>query len=317
MPIVGYIDDEGAHVPFADVRACKGVFAAPLPFVLSMVRGDDDPHDYAQITASRIASGLVRQAELLRRHEVFVPWKRQFHAWLGRAAHLVAEIESRKLYGDKQVAEVNLTWKHPAGPTIGGRPDSIDYPTALVRADRLDVNDLKITGAFASKMIHTKGLMVEKPEWFRQLNLYRWLTEHADDSPWCGKGLTAGSHLTVNAVYRDWSDDDPCPPIEPFYIPLATDEQVRDWLNAAVMDYLAVVNLQDNALPPCPVEQLWYNARAYRVNRCSRYCSVSGLCNQWKLAGELAEASPSGRFTMDILTAAAEQVGRPIPEERS
>jgi hypothetical protein len=310
MPIIGYFDNDKAQVPFADLKLGKGNFGAvPLPLILSMAEGDEDPHDYAQVTASRIASGLVRKSELLKRHEVFVPWAKQYHAWLGRAAHAMAERKGTELAGGKYFVEVNLLFRHGTGLTIGGRPDSLINPSANGKGV-IHLHDYKTSSAYSDKMIRANGLAAEKPDWIRQLNVYRWLVENGDDSPWRGSGLTAGGERHVIAIYRDWSDTDPCQPIEPFSIPLATDSDVQVWMDAAVADYLAARKLVDDQLPPCPPDMLWFNQRAGKVNRCSRYCDVSGLCNQWKLACSLAESSPSGRFTMDILNAAAEQVGK-------
>jgi len=311
MPIVGYIDDDNSAVPFTDVRAGKGAFAAPLPVLLSMIAGDYDPHDYAALTVSRIAGGIIRQAELLRRHEVYVDWRGSYFAWLGRAVHAVADQESRGLLGQAYHSEVNLTWQHPAGVKIGGRPDSVVYESGWLRLD-----DYKVTGVYTSKVIAQRGLGNEKPEWVRQLNCYRWLCANADDSPWRGARLTADARLRVIAVYRDWSKGDACPPVEVFTVALATDETVRGWLDAAVTDYLATRDVADALLPPCPAALLWFNARKAVVNRCQNYCAVADLCNQWQIARTMADKSASGQMTMDILEAAAEQVGRPAPDKR-
>jgi len=311
MPIIGYVDDEGAQIPFADVRAGRGKFAAPLPVLLSMIAGDDDPHDYAALTVSRIAGGLVRQAELQRRHPVFVDWRGSYFAWLGRAVHAVTEQEGRALFGQHYHCEVNLTWRHPAGVKVGGRPDSVIYDPGWLRLD-----DYKVTGSYTSKAIAQRGLGNEKPDWLRQLNCYRWLCENADDSPWRGAKLTASTRLRVIAVYRDWRKGDSCPPVEVFPLPLATDEAVRGWIDAAVTDYLATRDAPDSALPPCPVDALWFNARKGTAQRCEHYCAVAQLCEQWKKARQMAADSPGGQITMDILKAAAEEVGRPASEKR-
>lgn len=312
MPIVGYVDDEKNEVRFEDVAKGRGKFAAPLPVLMSMLKGDNDPHDYAELTVSRIAGGLVRQSELLRRHDVFVGWRGSSFAWLGRAVHDVAAAEGRALYSDRFVTERDFIWQHPAGVKIGGRPDSIVKHPA-----RLDFDDYKVTGSYTSRVVKSKGVSHDKPGWIQQLNLYRWLAEYADDSPWRGLGLTAKSKLRIIAVYRDWRKADTCPPIEAFAIPLATDDAVRGWIDAAVTDYLRFRDVPDNALPPCSVGELWFNGREGIARRCADYCAVSGLCNQWAAVLKAVKASAIGRVTLDMLEEAAGAIAAAAQTKRA
>jgi hypothetical protein len=324
MPIVGYIDDAGARVPFEDVRAGKGKFAAPLPVLLSMVGQLTDPHDYADLTASFIAGALWRQKLLERRHDIYTNWYDSYFMWMGTAVHSCAERAAAAIEHYDVITERRMAMLHKSGLWIGAITDLLerhgeDQPWELW--------DYKSTGVYTSVKLQENGVRAEKPDWVRQFSVGRWL---ARQDTWTRKltecekcAHTLNQRLDVGPIkvcllYRDWkpADAERAKPVEVYDVPVLPDYEVETLIDSSVADYLQLKDMPDDELPPCEPTELWLNENPKsRVNfghvqRCENYCAASDHCNQWKHARKLAEASVSGRHTMETLNAAAEQVGK-------
>ncbi len=316
MPLRGFVDDTGRPVSWQELRDGGGRFACPRPVLLALAKSASAEHDYADLTASAIAGGLVRQRELMRRCDYYESWQAHYYAWLGSAAHTVVESAARSAFG---VGEATVVVAHRSGLTIGGRFDWLEIDP---HAKKARLYDYKTVTVYAVRQVLANGVRAEKPEWVTQLNIYRWLIDRAVggmsvrfDYRHHSVGfdhIVAPCNLYIVALARDWTPAKAeALPVELIAVPVLADSEIEAVVDAAVADLLAVQAITDsNLLPPCPTDRLWFNERTGIVQRCANYCPVSDWCNQWAYTKRLIAESGTGRATAAMLDEAAIQIGR-------
>lgn len=202
-----------------------------------------------------------RQFWLGRRHEEAIRAATDvsdcFHAFLGQAMHQLLQHAQEE---PASISEERL-YRTLGVQSIGGRPDHLElYPDGTLR-------DWKFTSGYAT----TQKL---KPEWERQVNVYRWLVE--------GMGpLFVPKRQEVVAFYYDakrvalddgrqvWqthtryrSVDLPSP-IEVFEVPI--DPKIEDWIRERVNLLESHRDTPDDELPDCTREERWQKADQWAV----------------------------------------------------
>jgi hypothetical protein len=314
MSVIGWFDDTGKALTFAQIRAGEGQFSAPLPVLLSMMSNVTDPHDYADLTASFIAGALWRQKLLERRHDIYVDWYSSYFAWLGTAVHAEAERAAAAIAHYEVLTERRMATRHKSGLWVGAISDLLQRPAP----DKpWELWDYKSTGAYAGVLLKENGVRAEHPEWVRQFGLGRYLAGKSTYSTrplGCGEPenepLDVGP-VRVCCLFRDWkpADAEKVKPVEVFDVPGMSDSEVEEMVDSAVADYLTLKDTPDNLLPPCPPDQLWLNENPKarqnygKIQRFQNYCAGREFCNQYKIA--TSKRGEDGRFTMDILKNAA------------
>lgn len=200
--------------------------------------------------------------------------------------------------------------------------DGMSFSGAIDRqvikpGNRIAIHDFKLTTVFSV----TKDEEV-KPDWVKQLNLYRFLVEY-------NKGCEV-DELAIFAVIRDWSSSRaesdilyPRAPISRIDIPLWSHDELMSYLRERIRLHqeAEILDRAGLELPYCTSEECWematkwavkkpQNKRAYRVcdseeealevaqeagpeyeidirpgkrNRCEgNWCNVADRCNQWQ-----------------------------------
>ena len=320
MSVVGWFDDTGKPLTFAQVWAGEGQFSAPLPVLLSMMQNVTDPHDYADLTASFIAGALWRQKLLERRHDIYVDWYSSYFAWLGTAVHAEAERSGQSIVHYQVLTERRMAIRHKSGLWVGAISDLLQRPAP---DQPWELWDYKSTGTYAGVKLLESGVRAEKPEWVRQFGLGRYLarretwTRKLTDVEKCAQTLNLPldvGPVKVCLLFRDWkpADAEKIKPVEVFDVPIMPDAEVEEMIDSAVCDWLRLKDTPDDLLPPCPPDQLWLNENPRarqnygKVQRCENYCAGREFCNQFKAMK--AAKGEDGRFTMDILKDAAAAV---------
>lgn len=315
--VVGWLDDDGKPLTFAQVRVGEGKFSAPLPVLLSMMSQATDPHDYADLTASFIAGALWRQKLLERRHDIYVNWYDSYFMWLGTAVHAAAERSGQSIAHYEVLTERRMAIRHKSGLWIGAITDLLQRPAP----DKpWELWDYKSTGVYTAVKLKENGVRAEKPEWMRQFSIGRWLArQYTYVNRSVGYGEPDNRPLDVGPIkvcllYRDWkpADAERAKPVEVYDVPLMADCEVEEMIDSAVCDYLRLKDTPDDLLPPCPPDSLWLNENPKarqnygKVQRCENYCAGRQFCNQFKRME--AKKGADGRFTMDILKTAAASI---------
>jgi len=213
---------------------------------------------------------------------------------MGTAFHMLME-----KYTTKSCLTEYHTSRVHNGVTISGVVDSYD-------TGRKQIIDYKTTSA--TSMMYNEG---PKPEWIKQLNVYRWLLE--------GEGYQVDK-MTIIAIARDWNSAKakydrkyPQTPIMEVDIPLADTAGIVDaWLDrynnatpcnneerwAKPTKYAVIKKNATRAIKLYDKEddavqhvqhsrdQLTYEVREGSFGRCEGYCNVASVC---PYAGGLGE----------------------------
>jgi hypothetical protein len=158
---------------------------------------------------------------------------------LGSSVHYIIEGGSppESLAEEKMSAQI----KYPIVCTLVGIPDLWQNET---------ITDYKVTSVWSF-------ILGEKPEWVKQLNLYKWLYElHGFDT----------KKLQIHAILRDWSkgksyssSDYPPVPFQTISIPVWEKGEPEKLINQWLLDYLSG--------KPCTDEQRWMRPTTYAVKK--------------------------------------------------
>lgn len=272
-------------------------FNLPAPLASAISR------DNYQKTGDISVTGVIkppRMRVLEERHAGEITWDVADGIWilLGRAVHAVLEFAGAD-HSDHAIEQELVV--EVGGWRISGRPDVLSLQDGVL-------SDYKITSVWA--FLHGN-----KPEWVRQLNVYRWLI-------WNVKQVEV-KKLQIVAVLRDWSitrtyePDYPEKAVAVVDVPLL--EDTAEWVRTRLRLHQDAEKLKDHELPLCTPEERWEKpttwavqkpdaAKAYRVKateaeakelaaatkgmivverpgestRCQLYCGALPFCSQGK-----------------------------------
>lgn len=161
------------------------------------------------------------------------------------------------------------------GLRISGHIDLIVLPDGTLQ-------DYKFTSAWTVTTAKGKG----KPEWERQLNVYRFLLEHAV----AGSGLDQLpqiKQLQIVAMLRDWGprfEREGLKPVEVIQVPLWSQQEALIYIQERVTLHQAA--LGDGVPPICTPEERWATPMTYAVLKrgrksALRVCESLEEAQQW------------------------------------
>jgi hypothetical protein len=278
MGAIGFIDDKGARVTFADALAGKGEFAIRRPMLAAMARQKPRYCD-ASIT-ELLPAGMQRQRILQTRHDYYiVPDRQTFILW-GSAIHALLE---RHAAGDA-VVEEPLTVELD-GLKVGGTADTRQLwkPGTLRKGWSLEIIDWKTTNIAAVKRMVGEDKDNDKlRDGGAQLNAY-WTLENISPDSMLQRAKMDPAKVEPVLVLENLSRDHreyeatreakgkPYPRWhEPVEVPAAPVAETLATLRAAVRAWKRNQKLGDDALPKC--EDVWGG------RRCRDYCEAMPFC---------------------------------------
>ena len=203
--------------------------------------------DYFHVTEF-ISPPLIRHLKMLHWDELEEDVSERLWSLLGLSVHAVLDnVDLPDALHEEHLAGIFNLWDGRAVKIVG-RPD-------LWKEN--EITDWKVTSVYSF-------LIGDKPEWERQLNLYRWLYKNY--------GFETKS-LKVHAILRDWMTSKAgigdYPPI-----PFQT-INVRIWDDKEMNDYMLCQNyrheipmLDDTAI--CTPEERWRRPTTYAVMKAGR-----------------------------------------------
>lgn len=148
---------------------------------------------------------------------------------------------------------------------ISGHIDLIVFPDGTLQ-------DYKFTSGWSIEDAIKKGMV--KPEWERQLNVYRYLLKH---DPFIN--LPPISRLQIVAMIRDYGPrhSSKLQPVEILEVPVWTDEDTQAYMEERVK--LHLVAMGPDVPPQCSPAERWENYKG-ESKRCEGYCPFGkqGLC---------------------------------------
>jgi len=291
MPSIGFVDDKGARVTFADALAGKGSFALRRSMLAAMAR---QKARYCDVSVTSLQpAGIQRQRILQARHDYYIVPDRQTFVLWGSAIHALLERHA----SDAAIVEQPLTVDLD-GVKVGGTADTMQLwkPGTLRKGWALEVIDWKTTNVSAVKRMLADGDKSDKlADGAAQLNAYWTLANISPDSPILKAGLDPAKIepvLVLENLSRDHRDYEAARPgkgeyprwHEPIEVKAAPVAATLATLRAALRKWKAAQKLDDDALPKCEAGLLWGG------RRCRDYCEAAEFCryaaeNIEKLAG--------------------------------
>lgn len=282
MPVVGFIDDAGKRIKFADIDKGKGFFELPRPFLRAMAAGYRPANHYGDtdVVSVTTLANPVQQVRLLQRNDVYVAPLSSWQAQLGTFAHagLEAHVDN-----SVEVAERRLVIDFE-GQLVGGTFDLLER-----EAGEWIGRDYKIIGAYAVSKMVTDGVAKGKIEYALQGNVYRYMigrpdvreVVQTDDGPVLVPFEHAGlqvSRWQLVCWARDWSASKRAgtiKPVEMLDVDLIAPERVENYLRQRIAVYAASGMCDDAGLPECTRDETW-NGR-----RCASWCDAASVCKQF------------------------------------
>jgi len=203
----------------------------------------------------------VQEIILTRRHNDEIIVKASDLVWsiLGSSTHAVLE----KGFDGKYQQEERV-FKIVEGIPVSGKFD-------LIKDNA--INDFKVTTVYRV----TFGYSEE--DWIKQLSTYRWLmypTRILSDE---GK---------IIAILRDWNAKEvdnigyPAFPMLEIKLKLMSYEDTEAMVTEKILDIKKALELKDEELPACTLEDRWYSFKERRCKKCDKYCQVKDFCCQIK-----------------------------------
>jgi len=291
MPAIGFVDDAGAKVTFADALAGRGSFALRRPMLAAMAR--QKPRYCDVSVTSLLPAGIQRQRVLQARHDYYIMPDRQTFVLWGSAIHALLERHA----ADAAIVEQPLTVSID-GFKVGGTPDTMQLwnPSMEHPHSRFEIIDWKTTNVSAVKRMLADGADSDKlRDGGAQLNTYWTLANISPDSPVLKAGLDPAKVepvLVLENLSRDHRDYEAARPgkgeyprwHEPIEVKAVPVAQTLATLRAALKRWKAAQKLVDDKLPKCETALLWGG------RRCRDYCEAAPFCchaaeNIEKLAG--------------------------------
>jgi len=292
MPAIGFVDDKGARVTFADALAGKGAFAIGRPLLAAMATTQIKERYCDASVTELLPIGMQRQRFLRARHDYHVDPNGLIDLTWGLAMHGLLEKHAQPGVTVEGSLTVDLD-----GLRVGGTPDTRQLwkPGTLRKGWALDMRDWKTTN------VGNVGYIIEKPdeklaEFTGQINAYWTLENISPDSIVIKAGLKPENVepvLTLVMLSRDYRKREaafknPKRPYphwhEPFDIPALPVAETLAGLRAAVRAWKKSQKLTDDDLPKCDPSLL------YGGRKCRDYCEAREFCryaaeNIEKLAG--------------------------------
>jgi hypothetical protein len=268
----------------------KSIFNA---LTANTYHGPKNQEDHLSVTT---IINPVQQHVLKCRHHEEVEEDASERLWslLGSACHYVLEHgEDATTIKEERLEEV------VDGVKLSGQMDLLGQDS---------IEDYKVTSVY-SYIYSPNG----KPEWVKQLNIYRWLSRKIFDI----------KRLTINMILRDHqgskAKQDPAYPQIPFKsidLEVWPLEKTEAYIKERIAAFKASAALPDNQLPPCTDEEMWAKETTWAImkegrktalkvcyslaeaqanqtpgttivtrpgarTRCEDYCSVNKFCAQY------------------------------------
>jgi hypothetical protein len=237
-------------------------------FVVNALKRDD-----YEKSGEFSATGLLkspRQRLLAERHDAEIEMDVSEFTWsvLGTAVHSAFE---RRGSAEDVIVEERMTVHVPTKygtVSVSGKPDLVDLSD-------LTLYDYKCTSVWAF-------ILGGKPEWEKQLNIYRWMLKEC-------KGIEI-KHIKVCAVYRDWarrayeeaqkknpfSCDYPECNIGIIDIPLVPYEAVASNVVKLIERHKSQEDKTDNQLMLCTDDDRWCRESCWAVKKKGGKRALSG-----------------------------------------
>ena len=266
MPPAGFVNAHGLPVPWAAIAPTyrREDWTLPLPVLLAFAR---EPRDRPGDVRATELAGEIQQAILKRRHDYYTDPVEGMWAMVGTGVHHALEAALGSM-GKASESESEVR-AEVGGLIVGGR---IDWVTDD------ELVDWKTMALYGAKLVYRNGVTKEKPDFIRQLTIYRALLALAGrpDPKRYTIAVLARDHRSYEAKKeRDY------PP--PFFAAEAevppVDEAVRI-LKAAVEEWKDAVLRPASELPEC--KDLWKPRPDGLPTRCASYCQVNEFCSQFK-----------------------------------
>jgi hypothetical protein len=279
MPEIGFIDDKGARVTFADALAGKGEFAIRRPMLAAMVATQIKTRYCDASITELLPAGMQRQRILRARHDYWVKPDDTIRLVWGSAMHALLERHAQPGVATEQRLTVNLD-----GLKVGGTPDTAQLwqPGTFRKGWTLEIVDWKTTNVANVRHILSDG-PAKLAEGAGQLNAYWVLANISPDSPILKAGLDPAKVepvLVLEHLCRDHRDYEAARPgktayprwHEPFEVPAAPVAETLATIRAAVRAWKKSQKLADDDLPKCDPALL------YGGRKCRDYCEAAPFC---------------------------------------
>lgn len=201
-----------------------------------------------------------RQRLLQKRHDKEIVKDACENLWsvLGTAVHSMIEKHSTGVNGFSE-ERMSLEVRGPVKVwTVSGQTDLLED---LGDGGGLCITDYKVAGVYSVILEKANGGV--KPDWERQLNMYR-LLAHAIEFQ--------VDRLRIGLIIRDWvqsksgkGDDYPSSPILYLEVKVWTIEEAKKFLESRVEVHQLAEALPDESLPMCTPEERWERGEKYAV----------------------------------------------------
>lgn len=273
MSVVGFIDDSGAKIRFADVIAGAGDFRTrrgapvPRPLLRLLARQYRDTSEHYGSREAVSATELIAPTQirvLLDRHEVFVRPLDNLWAAYGALMHLLLEsAQAQEEAPDFFRAEQRYLWKqHDLPRPVAGTIDFLER-----EGDGWHGWDYKVMSSYGVRQMVFEGVE-SKPEYLWQANIYAWLLRMHEENvlDW-----------RITAICRDWTErahGKHIGPVEVIEVPLKPVDEVEAFVRERLTLLEAAQMCDDGGLPHCSPEETWGG------KRCESHCPVAAHCVQ-------------------------------------
>jgi hypothetical protein len=292
MGIVGFVDNAGQRLTFAQVAAGEGNFRTrnghpvPRPVLRALAAGYRSEDHYGDKDAVSVTTLIapVQLKHLERRHDYYVdPLANLWSKW-GTIEH--AMYEQFPSAGDIVERKLLLRSK-VTGLTIAGTFDLLERVFAKEDVAIFQGRDYKVTSAYGVKGMLAEGIEAAKPEYFWQANIYRYMAEHPDTVelfdngegqeilPWTPVKIDNWALVAVSRDYNKRQHGVHFGPVELVQVPLIDKRRVGEYIKERMLLWQASAMCDDGGLPHCSPEETWQG------RRCADYCPVAERCHQF------------------------------------
>jgi hypothetical protein len=261
MTVVGFTDDTGEQIPFAEVKAGRGIFSIPRPLLNAIMRGFRAPDHYGseEVWSATTLINPPQIVQLGKRWDVYVSPLDNLWSTYGTLMHQILEDSAEEgVWTEERIVE------QFEGVKIAGTIDRYDGPAALGQ-------DWKVTSAYGIKAMVRDGVEKAKPEYYWQAQIYKWLLWSNTD------GVAHAKDWELVTIARDYNTRTHSPHfsvVERIPIPLLPLDQIEAYIRERVTLHKAAALCEDADLPSCSDAETWQG------RRCANYCSAAPYCHQ-------------------------------------
>ena len=249
-------------------------------YIEAQLRYDDGRHGDGTLSATQIMKP-IRVIVLVERHgaDIEYPLENFVESKLGEAWHTAVTTAVKERYPDRFIVEREFSHTFDVDGVkveVKGTPDLIRLPT--VDEPQCQLIDLKSTKTYGVQ----KGDARDK--WATQLSIYRVLLAMQPKPYYCD------DYGEVTALFKDWSESwaerskDYPQANEVTYsdIPLMPVEMGHEYIVGRLRAILRGRETQDDELPMCTPEEMWFNAKKGQFNHCRKWCAAREFCGQYR-----------------------------------